>query len=67
MNTRMNVQFSNKQWKAIEELAEGLDSTKADVFKTALALLSVALREKRAGYEIGVIKDNKIVKKIIGI
>ena len=65
--TRMNVQFSERQRKALAELADELDTTKAGVIKAALSLLEVALREQRAGNRIGVVKDNKVLKEIVGI
>lgn len=65
--TRMNVQFSGRQRKALEELAAELDTTKAGVLKAALSLLEVALRERKAGNSIGVVKGGRVLKEIVGI
>lgn len=67
MASRLNVQFTEKQKQALEELAEELDTTKVGVLKTALSLLRVALREKKNGNQISVVKDEKVVKEIVGI
>ena len=67
MSTRLNVQFSEMQKKSLEQMAEELSTTKAGVLKAALSLMEVTLRERRGGNRIGVIRDNKVVKEIIGI
>ena len=67
MNGRLNIQFNEKQKKALEKLANDLGTTKAGVIKTGLSLLEVALREKKLGNQLGVVRDNKVVKEIIGI
>ena len=67
MSNRLNVQFTEKQKQALEELAEELDTTKVGVLKTALSLLRVALRERKIGNQISVVKDDKVVKEIVGI
>jgi hypothetical protein len=67
MANKLNVQFNDRQNKSLEEMAEELGTTKAGVLKTALALLEVALREKREGNSLGVIKGEKVMKEIIGI
>lgn len=67
MSKRLNVQFTEEQRHALEELAKELDTTKVGVLKTALSLLVVASREKRVGNAIAVVKDGKIVKEIVGI
>jgi len=67
MANKLNVQFNDRQNKSLEDMADELGTTKAGVLKTALALLEVALREKREGNSLGVIKGEKVVKEIIGI
>ena len=63
----MLVQFNNRQRKALDEMADKLHTTKGGVFKTALSLLEVAIRELKAGNQIGVVKDEKVLKEIVGI
>lgn len=65
--TRLNVQFSERQRKALDELADELDTTKAGVLKAALSLLEVALRERKAGNRIGIVKGDRVLKEIVGI
>ena len=67
MSTRLNIQFSDKQRKSLDEMAQELDTTKAGVLKTALSLLEVAMRERKEGNRIGIVKDNTVVKEIVGI
>lgn len=67
MSTRLNVQFSERQQHALDEMANEMGTTKAGVLRTALSLLEVALREKKHGNRIGVVKDEKVLKEIVGI
>lgn len=67
MATKLNVQFTDRQRKMLDEMAEELGTTKAGVLKTALSLLQVAVREKKDGNQLGVVRDNKVVKEIVGI
>jgi hypothetical protein len=67
MSNKLNVQFNERQKRALDEMAEELGTTKAGVLKTALSLLEVAIRERKDGNQIGVIKDNQVVKEIVGI
>jgi hypothetical protein len=67
MANELNVQFNARQARAIEDMADEMGTTKAGVLKTALALLEVAIRERREGNSLGVVKGDKVVKEIIGI
>lgn len=67
MNTRLNIQFTVKQKKSLDEMAEELGTTKAGVLKTALSLLKVAIREREQQNNIAVVKNGKVVKEIVGI
>jgi len=66
-STRMNVQFSERQKKSLEEMAAELGTSQAGVLKTALSLLKVAIREREQHNQIAVVKDGKVVKEIVGI
>lgn len=66
-NSRLNIKFSERQQKSLEEMADELDTTKAGVLRTALSLLEVAMRERKDGNQISVTKDNEVVKEIIGL
>jgi predicted transcriptional regulator len=63
----MNIQFSERQKKSLEEMAEELGTSQAGVLKTALSLLKVAIREREQNNQIAVVKDGKVVKEIVGI
>ena len=67
MGNKLNVQFNDRQSKRLEDLADEMGTTKAGVLKTALALLEVAIRERKEGNSLGVVKGDKVVKEIIGI
>ena len=67
MSKKLNVQFNERQKKALDDMAEELGTTKAGVLKTALSLLEVVIRERKEGNRLGVIKDSQIVKEIVGI
>jgi hypothetical protein len=67
MATKLNVQFNDRQAKALEDMAEEMGTTKAGVLKTALTLLQVTIRETRDGNALGIINGDKVVKEIVGI
>ena len=67
MTSRLNAQFNDKQQKTLEEMAKELGTTKAGVLKTALSLLEVAMRERKEGNRLSVVKDNTVVKEIVGL
>ena len=67
MSSKLNVQFNERQQKALDEMADELGTTKAGVLKTALSLLEVAIRERRDGNALGVVRGDKVVKEIVGI
>jgi len=64
---KLNVKFNDRQTTAIEAMADELGTTRAGVLKTALALLDVAIRERRDGHELAVIRGDAVVKGIVGI
>jgi len=67
MANKLNVQFNDRQTKTLEDMAGELGTTKAGVLKTALALLEVAIRERKEGNALGVVKGDRVVKEIVGI
>lgn len=64
---RMNVRFSKRQEAALKAMAEALETTQAGVLRIALALLEVSVKEYKAGNQISVTRDGKVVKQIIGL
>lgn len=67
MSDKLHIQFNERQSKVLEEMAAELGTTKAGVLKSALALLELALRERREGNALGVVRGDRVVKEIIGI
>lgn len=67
MGNRLNIHFTDKQKELLDELAVDLGTTKAGVLKKGLSLLQVALREARSGNQLGVVRNDRVVKEIIGI
>jgi hypothetical protein len=67
VGNKLNVQFNDRQTRSLEEMAAEMGTTKAGVLKTALALLEVTIRERKAGNSLGFIKGDKVVKEVIGI
>lgn len=67
MANKLNIQFNDRQAQSLEQMAEEMGTTKAGVLKTALALLEVAMRERKEGNALGVVKGEKVVKEIIGL
>jgi len=67
MANKLNVQFNDRQMKTLYDIAGELGTTKAGVLKTALALLEVAIRERKEGNALGVVKGDRVVKEIVGI
>lgn len=62
---KLNVEFSEKQTKTLKQMADELDTTRVDVIRRALALLSVVQTELKAGNELAVVRDGKILKTIL--
>ena len=67
MSDKLHVQFNERQSKTLEDMAAELGTTRAGVLKSALALLELALRERREGNALGVVRGDRVVKEIIGI
>ena len=67
MSTRMNIQFTEKQKKSLEEMAQELGTSQAGVLKRALSLLKVAINEREHHNHLAITKDGQVVKEIVGI
>lgn len=65
IDERYQIKFNIKQHEALNRMADELDTTKADVIRKAMGLLSVAVREIKAGNQICVAKDGAILKEIV--
>ncbi len=59
---KLNVQFTAGQHEALMRLAAELGTTRAGVLKRAAALLAVALRERRAGLELAVVRGDHVLR-----
>lgn len=67
MANKLSVQFNDRQCKSLEDMADALGTTKAGVLKTALTLLEVAIRERKDGHSLGIVKGDKVIKEITGL
>ena len=63
----LKIEITKKQDKALQKMADQLGTTKAKVLQKGMVLLQVALRENKDGNKIGITRDNKIIKEIVGI
>lgn len=64
---RYSVKLNDRQSDALDKMAKELDTSKTNLFAKALSLLELALREKAAGNQIGVVRDGKVLKEVIGV
>lgn len=65
--TRMSVWFTNRQRESIRKMGAQLGCKQAGVFQAAFALLQIAIREKRLGNNIAIVKDGQVLREIVGI
>lgn len=66
-NVRLSLDVSSELNDALELVASETHSTKSDVLRKSIALLEMAVREKKQGNHLGVFDNKqKIVKEIIG-
>lgn len=64
---RVNLRFDEKQRQTLERMADELSTTMSGVVATALSLLTVAIAEQKNGNSLGIVRDGKVIKEIIGI
>lgn len=67
MKNRFSVQFTAQQTESLNRLAEELGASEVNVLKMALSLLTVAVREKNDGNQLCIVKDDKVLREVIGI
>ncbi len=66
-NVRLSLDVSSELNETLELVAQETHSSKSDVLRKSIALLEMAVREKKLGNHLGVFNDKqKIVKEIIG-
>lgn len=63
----LTFEFNGNQTKQIKILAYKLNTTIEHIICLAMSLLYVVDKELKNGNQIVIIKNNKVVKKIIGI
>lgn len=64
---RLSLDVSEELNNAIESVARETHTSKSDVLRKSIALLEMAVREKKDGHHLGVFnQDKKIVKEIVG-
>ena len=63
----MSLDVSPELNDALESVANETHSTKSDVLRKSIALLQMAVKEKKYGNHLGVFdRKNKILKEIVG-
>jgi len=63
---RMNITFNEKAYSILEYLSKETGKTKAEVIRTALAILNYAEKRKQTDKEdLALVKGNRIVQKIL--
>jgi len=63
---KCTMQFSFEQGNTLDKYAKEMETTRENVLRKALSLLTVALEEKKKGNRVSVTKDGEIVKEIVG-
>lgn len=64
---RLSLDVSSELNNVLENVANETHSTKSDVLRKSIALLEMAVREKKHGHHLGVFNSKQqIVKEIIG-
>lgn len=65
---RLSLDVSPELNQLLDEMAEKTHSSKSSLLKKSIALMEVALEEKGKNNDLCVVsKDDKIVKKIVGL
>ena len=64
---KLQIAMDKKQKRALQKMADDLETDIPGVLQMSFAMLKIALREHKAGNQLAVTKDNKIIKEIIGI
>lgn len=62
----IKMRINQKGIEEISKLALLMDIPIESVLRKSFALLSVCLREKKFGNTIAIVKDNKIIKEVVG-
>ena len=66
-NVRLSLDVSSELNDVIESVADETHASKSEVLRKSIALLVMAVREKRLGHHLGVFNaKQKIVKEIVG-
>lgn len=64
---RLSLDVSPELNNILDEMAEKTCSSKSDILRKSIALMEVAVQEKEKGNHIGIVKDQKVIKEIIGL
>lgn len=64
---RLNLDLTPDAYEELQRLAESSGKNMADVLRTGLKLYSLVQEESRKGKNLGIVKDNQVVKEIVVI
>jgi len=65
--SRVTAKFSLEQKKVLDELAKEQGAPLSHVLRSALALLKLAIEERKKGNSLAFVKDQRILKVVIGL
>ncbi len=64
---RLNLDLTPDAYEELQRLAEASGKNMADILRTGLKLYSLVQEESRDGKNLGIVKDNKVLKEIVVI
>lgn len=64
---RLNILLKASHRTQVERLVGRVGDSQAEVFRKALAVASIILREQDAGNELAFVRDGKVVKQWVGV
>lgn len=67
LKKRFNLCLSNKLDQELTEMAEGLQISRTDLVRKALALFKIGYEANKRGESLGIVKDGKIKTQIVGL
>jgi hypothetical protein len=64
---RMTIELTNEIVETVAQTAEMLRVSRMEVLRCMFAILKITQEEKRKGNDLGIVKDDKVVPRFIGV
>ncbi len=65
---KMSLHISSELNDELEKMSEEAHASKSDILRKSIALMKVALDNKKAGRKLGVLNENReLVNEIVGL